>query len=99
MLVQAQDMLIGRIDKVYLTRLSDIIGNIDQTGAKTRELLQSAGRDDQRRSLEANSKAQEISRRVSTFYRDYLQNQRRLLVQARDRTFSICGSRIILMKL
>ena len=87
MLVQAQDMLIGRIDKVYLTRLSDIIGNIDQTGAKTRELLQSAGRDDQRRSLEANSKAQEISRRVSTFYRDYLQNQRRLLVQARDRTF------------
>ena len=86
MLVQAQDMLIGRIDKVYLTRLSDIIGNIDQTGAKTRELWQSAGRDDQRRSLEANSKAQEISRRVSAFYRDYLQNQRRLLVQARDRT-------------
>ncbi len=86
MLVQAQDMLIGRIDKVYLARLSDIIGNIDQTGAKTRELLQSTGRDDQRRSLEANLKAQEISRRVSAFYRDYLKNQRRLLVQARDRT-------------
>ena len=99
MLVQAQDMLIGRIDKVYQARLSDIISNINQTAAKTRELLQSAGRDDQLKALEANVKAQEISRRVSTFYRDYLQNQRRLLAQARDRTFSICGSQIILMKL
>ncbi len=86
MLVQAQDMLIGRIDKVYQARLSDIISNINQTAAKTRELLQSAGRDDQLKALEANVKAQEISRRVSTFYRDYLQNQRRLLAQARDRT-------------
>jgi len=31
-------------------------------------------------------KAQDVSRRVSTFYRDYLLAQRRLLVQARDRT-------------
>ncbi len=85
MLVHGQDMLIERIDKVYLTRLSEITGNIDQTGAKTRELLQSAGRDDQRKALEANLKAQDISRRVSTFYRDYLQAQRRLMVQARDR--------------
>jgi len=86
MLVQAQDMLIERIDKGYLARLRDITGNIDQTGAKTRELLQSAGRDDQRKALEANLKAQDVSRRVSTFYRDYLLAQRRLLAQARDRT-------------
>ncbi len=87
MLVQAQDMLIGRIDKIYLARLRDLTSNIDQTGAKTRELLQSAGRDDQRKALEANLKAQDLSRRVSAFYRDYLQAQRRLLAQARDRTF------------
>ncbi len=87
MLVQAQDMLIERIDKGYLARLSNITGNIERTGAKTRELLQSAGRDDQRKTLEANVKAQDVSRRVSTFYRDYLLAQRRLLAQARDRTF------------
>ena len=85
MLVQAQDMLIERIDKTYLARLSDITSSIDQTGAKTRELLRSAGRDDQRKALEANLKAQDVSRRVSVFYRDYLQAQRRLLAQARDR--------------
>ena len=85
MLVQGQEMLIERIDKVYLARLREITGSIEQTGAKTRELLQSVGRDDQRKALEANLKAQEVSRRVSIFYRDYLQAQRRLLAQARDR--------------
>ena len=85
MLVEAQDMQIGRIDKVYLAKLADIRSTIDQTASKTRSLLQAATRDDQRRALEANIKAQEISRRVSAFYRDYLQAQRRLLVQARDK--------------
>lgn len=85
MLVEAQDMQIGRIDKVYLAKLADITSTIDQTASKTRSLLQGASRDDQRRALEANIKAQEISRRVSAFYRDYLQAQRRLLAQARDK--------------
>lgn len=86
MLIEAQDMLIGRIDKVYLARLADIAINIEQTAWKTRELLRSANRDDQRRVLESNQKAQDISRRVSSFYRDYLQAQRRLLAQAREKT-------------
>ncbi|HWJ20295.1 MAG TPA: hypothetical protein VNR65_16390 [Geobacterales bacterium] len=86
MLVQAQDMLIERIDKTYLARLREITSSIDQTGAKTRELLRSAGREDQRKALDANLKAQDVSRRVSVFYRDYLQAQRRLLAQARDRS-------------
>jgi hypothetical protein len=86
MLVQAQDLLIDRIDKVYLARLNGIMRTIDQTGAATRDLLQSASRDDQRRTLDANLKAQEISRKVSVFYRDYLQNQRRMLAQTRERT-------------
>ncbi len=86
MLVQAQDLLIDRIDKVYLARLNGLMRTIDQTGGGTRDLLQSASRDDQRRTLEANMKAQEISRKVSVFYRDYLQNQRRQLAQAREKT-------------
>ncbi len=85
MLVHSQEMVIERIDKVYLARLREITGNIEQTGAKTRELLQSAGREDQRSALEANLKAQDVSKKVSAFYRDYLQAQRRLLLQARER--------------
>jgi len=86
LLVQAQELLIDKIDKVYITRLDGIIGDIARTGAKTRELMQSAPRDDQRRTLEANAKAQEISRKVSAFYRDYLVTQRRLLLQTREKT-------------
>ncbi len=86
MLVEAQTLLIERIDKVYLVRLEKIASDIDRTGAETRQLLQSQTRDDQRRVLEANLKAQEASKKVSTFYKGYLQNQRRLLVESRDKT-------------
>ncbi len=86
MLVQAQELLIEKIDLVYLARLSDIVTNINKTGAQTRELIQSQNREDQRRTLEANLKAQEVSRKVSEFYRTYLQNQRRILAETRDKT-------------
>ncbi len=52
MLVQAQDFLIDRIDKVYLARLDEITANIERTSEGTRELLQSQSREDQRRALE-----------------------------------------------
>lgn len=86
LLVHAQDLLIDRIDHTYLARLEAIAANIEKTGATTRELLESHRRDDQRKALESNLKAQEISRKVSSFYRDYLLNQRRLLAQSREKT-------------
>ena len=86
LLVHAQDLLIERIDKTYLARLDGIAADIERTGAATRELLQSASRPDQRAALEANAKSQELSRKVSSFYRDYLANQRKLLAQTRDKT-------------
>ena len=86
MLVEAQELLIDKIDHAYLVRLDEIASNIAKTGAQTRLLLQAQTRDDQRKVLEANLKAQETSQKVSSFYRDYLQNQRRLLAQARDKT-------------
>ena len=86
LLVHAQDLFIDRIDRVYLARLEAIAGNIEKTGDTTRELLQAPRRDDQRRALESNLKAQDISRKVSSFYRDYLLNQRRLLAQSREKT-------------
>jgi hypothetical protein len=86
LLVHAQDMLIEKIDKTYLARLDAIADSIEKTGAATRELLQSPNRSDQRAALEANLSAQEVSRKVSAFYRDYLLNQRRLIAQARSKT-------------
>ncbi len=86
MLVEAQELLIDKIDNAYLLRLDEISGNIARTNAQTRELLQGQTRDDQRRILEANLKAQETSQTVSAFYRNYLKNQRRLLAEARNKT-------------
>src|SRR5208337_1075689 len=59
MLVEAQGLLIEQIDTVYLVRLEKIIGDIARTNAETRQLLQSQTREDQRKVLEANLKAQE----------------------------------------
>jgi hypothetical protein len=86
MLVEAQDLLIEKIDTVYLVRLDEIMANINKTGAQTKQLLQSKKRDDQQTVLEANLRAQETSIKVSAFYREYLKNQRRLLAQAREKT-------------
>jgi hypothetical protein len=86
MLVEAQELLIERIDTVYLVRLDKIIGDIAKTGAQTRQLLQSQTREDQRKVLEANLKAQEASQKVSSLYKDYLQKQRRLLAETRNKT-------------
>jgi len=86
MLVHAQELLIERIDGVYLAHLDEIMKNIAKTGIQTRELIAAQSRDDQRRTLEANLKAQEISQKVSAFYRSYLQTQRRLLAETRDKT-------------
>jgi hypothetical protein len=86
MLVEAQELLIYKIDTVYLVRLNEIIASIVKTNAQTRQLLQAQTREDQRRVLEANLKAQETSQKVSAFYREYLQNQRRLLAETRNKT-------------
>ncbi len=86
MLVEAQGLLIEQIDTVYLVRLEKIMGDIARTNAETRELLQSPTREDQRKVLEANLKAQETSQKVSAFYKEYLSNQRHLLAEARNRT-------------
>lgn len=86
MLVHAQELLIERIDKVYLARLQRILADIDKTRSETRGLMAEQTREDQRLALEANLKSQDLSQKVAIFYRDYLQNQRRHLVEARDKT-------------
>ncbi len=86
MLVEAQELLIEKIDHVYLMRLNEIMSNLNKTGTDTKRLLQAQTREDQKKVLEANLKAQEVSQKVSSLYKDYLQNQRKLLAQAREKT-------------
>jgi hypothetical protein len=86
MLVHAQEILIDRIDGVYLARLEVILKDIGKTRNETRQLLEAHTRDDQRRALGANLKSQEISEKVALFYRDYLLNQRKMLSEARQKT-------------
>lgn len=86
MLLHAQDLLIHKIDHVYLAKLKAIMGDIRKTREETYKLLGGKNRDDQRRVLDANLKSQEFAEKVASFYRDYLLTQRRQLAEARART-------------
>jgi hypothetical protein len=86
MMVHAQEMLIEKIDTLYLTKLGGILGDVRLTRETTRRLLAEQNRPDQKRALEANIKAQNFTEKVASFYRDYLLTQRRQLAEARQRT-------------
>lgn len=86
MIVHAQDALIEKIDNDYAAKLNVILDDIARTRSNSRRLLSEPNRPDQKRALEANMKAQDMSEKVASFYRDYLMTQRRQLAQARDRT-------------
>ncbi|WP_125461686.1 hypothetical protein [Rhodomicrobium vannielii] len=86
MMVHAQDMLIEKIDDVYITKLRGILGDIRKTREISKRLLGEPNRPDQKRALDANVAAQNFSEKVASFYRDYLLTQRRQLAEARDRT-------------
>jgi hypothetical protein len=86
MMVHAQEMVLEKIDTVYITKLRGILGDIRETRNTTRDLLSEQNRPDQKRALEANIKAQNFAEKVASFYRDYLLTQRSQLAEARERT-------------
>lgn len=86
MMVHAQDMLLDKIDTVYITKLQGILADIRKTRNMTRHLLEDQNRPDQQRALEANIEAQNFAEKVASFYRDYLLTQRRQIAEARERT-------------
>jgi hypothetical protein len=86
MMVHAQNMLIEKIDTVYVVKLRGILADIRKTRFDTRKLLEEPTRPDQKRALEANVKAQNFAEQVASFYRDYLLTQRSQLADARERT-------------
>ena len=83
MLVHAQDTLIGKIDQVYLPRLTAIGKDVAAARADTKKLLKDQNREDQKKALEANLKSQEFADEVMAYYRGYLLQQREQLAAAR----------------
>jgi hypothetical protein len=86
MIVQAQDLLIEKIDATYIPKLQAILDNIVLARDDSERLLESQNRADQRRALKANIKSQNFAEKVASFYRDYLFTQRNQLVKARNKT-------------
>ncbi len=86
MMVHAQELVIEKIDTVYIAKLRGILDDIRETRNTTRDLLEDYNRADQKRALEANIKAQNFAEKVASFYRDYLLTQRSQLAEARERT-------------
>jgi hypothetical protein len=85
LLVHAQDMLVGKIDKQYLPKLSAIEQDIRVARNKTAELLRAENRDDQKRVLESNRDSQKLADDAAKGYRRYLLLQREQVAKARQR--------------
>ena len=86
MMVHAQDMLIEKIDTMYMAKLRGILRDVRRARDESTRLLAGRNRPDQKRALEANVSSQDFADKVASFYRDYLDTQRRQLVEARERT-------------
>jgi hypothetical protein len=85
MLVHAQDVLVSKIDKQYLPKLTSIEQDIRAARGKTAELLRAENRDDQRRVLENNRESQRLADDAAKGYRRYLTQQRDQIARARQR--------------
>ncbi|MEL6197005.1 MAG: hypothetical protein AAFT19_04085, partial [Pseudomonadota bacterium] len=76
LLVHAQESFIAKIDTEYMRRLEEIEQEIRETRAETDRLLSEGPTADQRRVLQANRAAQDLTRRATAFYRTLLERQR-----------------------
>ena len=86
LLVHAQELVLDKIDTIYLPRLGAIIKDIRQARRETYQLLRARNRSDQRKTLQANLKSQTFSEKVAKTYRNYLLTQRDQMSKARQRT-------------
>ena len=86
LLVHAQDTVIGKIDKIYLPKLSAIEVDIRLARVKTAELMGAENSEDQKRVLEGNRESQRLAEDAARGYRRYLLQQREQVAKARQRT-------------
>ena len=85
LLVHSQDLLIDKIDKQYLPKLTEIEVDVRKARAKTAELLKLENREDQKRALEGNRESQRLAEEAAKGYRRYLLQQREQVAKARQR--------------
>ena len=86
MMIHAQDTVIEKIDTMYMSKLSQILKDVRKVRDESSKLLAGRNRPDQKRALDANVASQDFAEKVASFYRDYLDTQRRQLSDARERT-------------
>ena len=86
LLVHAQDTVIGKIDKIYLPKLSAIEVDIRMARVKTAELMGAENSEEQKRVLEGNRESQRLAEDAARGYRRYLLQQREQVAKARQRT-------------
>ncbi len=86
MMVHAQDTLIEKIDQNYMGKLRQILKDVRKARDELARLAAGRNRPDQKRALDANIASQDFAEKVASFYRDYLDTQRRQLSEARERT-------------
>ncbi len=86
LLVHAQELVMDKIDAIYLPRLGAIIKDIRSARRDTYELLRARNRTDQRNTLLTNLKSQTFSEKVAKTYRSYLLAQRNQMSRARQHT-------------
>ena len=68
MIVHAHDTLIEKIDADYVAKLHAILDDLARARSNSRRLLGERNRPDQKRVLEANVKAQNLSKKAALFY-------------------------------
>jgi hypothetical protein len=86
MMIHAQDTVIEKIDTLYMGKLRQILKDVRKARDESSKLLAGRNRPDQKRALDANVASQDFAEKVASFYRDYLDTQRRQLSDARERT-------------
>lgn len=85
LLVHAQELVMDKIDQVYLPKLGAIIKDIRAARRDTYQLLRDRNRADQRNTLLTNLKSQTFAEKVAKTYRNYLLSQRNQMSRARQR--------------
>lgn len=85
LLVHSQDLLVAKIDKQYLPKLTAIEADIRAAKIKTAELMKAENREDQKRVLESNRDSQKLAEDAAKGYRRYLLQQREQVAKARQR--------------
>lgn len=85
-LLHMQNSFITEIDQIYLPRIAQIKNETVKLMANSRNLLYQEADDNRRKHLKANIEAQELTLKTADLYSQHLDEQRRKMMVARDKT-------------